>query len=150
MSDPAADDPRRDESELRHALAYCDSIIATLREPFLVLDAALRVVTANAAFYRDFHVTPKETEGRFVYDLGDGQWDIPMLRSLLEEVLPENHTVRDFGVEHDFPGIGLRSMLLNAHRFPPEAEDPDYLLLAIEDVTERRRAEAVVQGSEVR
>jgi PAS domain S-box-containing protein len=135
---------------LRDALTYADNIIATLREPFVVLDKSLRVRTANAAFYRDFHVSKEETEGRFVYELGNGQWDIPQLRTLLPQVLSNSHPVEDFEVEHAFPGLGRRNMLLNARRFPPEGNDPDLVLLAIEDVTERKQAEFAVQTSEVR
>src|ERR1700674_5145279 len=119
--------------ELQHALAYAENIIATLREPFVVLDKSLRVRTANAAFYRDFRASKEETEGRFVYDLGNGQWDIPQLRTLLSQVLGNSHPVEDFEVEHTFPVLGLRNMLLNARRFPPGSKGPDLVLLAIED-----------------
>src|ERR1700733_13082100 len=110
--------------ELQDALAYAENIIATLREPFLVLDKNLRVRTANAAFYRDFHVSKDETEGRFVYDLGSRQWDIPQLRTLLSQVLSNREPVEDFEVDHTFPGLGQRNMLLNARRFPPESDEP--------------------------
>jgi PAS domain S-box-containing protein len=136
--------------DLQHALAYAESIIATLRGPFVVLDKGLRVRTANAAFYRDFHASKEETEGRPVYDLGNGQWDIPQLRALLAQVLSNSHPVEDFEVEHAFPALGRRNMLLNARRFPPDGDDPDLVLLAIEDVTDRRRAEAATKDSEVR
>ena len=136
--------------ELQHALTYADNIIATLREPFLVLDKTLRVRTANAAFYRDFQVSREDTEARFVYDLGNGQWDIPRLRTLLSQVLSNSHPVEDFEVDHDFPELGRRNMLLNGRKFPPDASDPDLVLLAIEDVTDRRRAEAAKEYSEVR
>ena len=136
--------------ELEHALAYAENIIATLREPFVVLDKSLRVRTANGAFYRDFRVSKDETEGRFVYDLGNGQWDIPQLRSLLSQVLSDRHPVEDFEVDHAFPGLGQRNMLLNARRFPPESNDPTLVLLAIEDVTARHRAEAATRDSELR
>ena len=135
---------------LQEALTYADNIIATLREPFVVLDKNLRVRTANAAFYRDFHASKEETEGRFVYELGNGQWDIPELRTLLTQVLSNSHPVEDFEVEHAFPDLGRRSMLLNARRFPPESNDPHLVLLAIEDVTDRRQAEAATKDSEVR
>ena len=92
--------------ELQQALAYAENIIATLREPFLVLDKNLRVRTANAAFYRDFHVSKEETEGRFVYDLGSRQWDIPQLRALLSQVLSNSEPVEDFEVDHTFPALG--------------------------------------------
>ena len=136
--------------ELEHALAYAENIIATLREPFVVLDKSLRVRTANGAFYRDFHVSKDETEGRFVYDLGNGQWDIPKLRTLLSQVLSDRHPVEDFEVDHAFPGLGQRNMLLNARRFPPESNDPTLVLLAIEDITARHQAEAAMKDSEVR
>ena len=97
---------RRQEQQVQDALTYADNIIATLREPFVVLDKSLRVQTANRAFYRTFHAAKEETEGRFVYDLGNGQWNIPRLRTLLEEVLSNSHPVHDFDVEHDFPAIG--------------------------------------------
>src|SRR6202166_3499357 len=134
----------------QHALAYAENIIATLREPFVVLDKSLRVRTANAAFYRDFHAAKEETEGRFVYDLGDGQWDIPQLRTLLPQVLSNSHPVEDYEVEHAFPALGRRNMLLNARRFPPESNDPALVLLAIEDITDRKRAERLVNASEQR
>src|SRR5271163_1864206 len=120
---------------LQEALTYADNIIATLREPFVVLDKSLRVRTANAAFYRDFQASKAETEGRFVYDLGNGQWDIPQLRTLLSQVLSNSHPVEDFEVEHAFPALGRRTMLLNARTFPPESNDPELILLAIEDNT---------------
>jgi PAS domain S-box-containing protein len=136
--------------ELELALAYAENIIATLREPFVVLDNSLRVRTANSAFYRDFHASKEETEGHFVYALGNGQWDIPQLRSLLSQVLSNSHPVEDFEVDHAFPALGRRNMLLNARRFPPDSKEPELVLLAIEDVTDRRRAEAAVAHSEVR
>ena len=135
---------------LQDALTYADNIIATLREPFVVLDKSLRVRTANAAFYRDFQASKEETEGRFVYDLGNGQWDIPQLRTLLLQVMGNSHPVEDFEVDHDFPDLGRRNMLLNARRFPPESNDPHLVLLAIEDITDRRQTEAAMKDSEVR
>ena len=135
---------------MQDALTYADNIIATIREPFVVLDKSLRVKTANRSFYRTFHVSPEETEGRFLYDLGDGQWNIPRLRSLLEEVLSNSHPIHDFDVEHDFPAIGKKIMLLNASRFESVDSQPNLILLAIEDITERKQAEVAVQTSEVR
>jgi PAS fold len=95
------------------------------------------VQSANRAFYDAFKVEPAATEGQMVYDLGNGQWDIPDLRRLLSEVLPGNEFFEGFEVEHDFPSIGRRSMLLNARR----VDHLQLILLAIEDITERRRAE---------
>lgn len=141
---------RRQEQQVQDTLAYAENIIATLREPFVVLDKSLRVKTANASFYQTFHVSEEETEGRFVYDLGNGQWNIPRLRMLLEEVLPHNHSFQDFEVEHEFPTIGRKMMLLNARRFESGDRRQKLILLAIEDITKRRRAESAVQTSEVR
>jgi PAS domain S-box-containing protein len=141
---------RRQEQQVQDALAYAGSIIATLREPFVVLNKGLRVQTANAAFYRTFHVSKDETENRFIYDLGDGQWNIPRLRAMLIDVLSDHHAIHDFEVEHDFPTIGGKVMLLNASRFQSVDSQPDLILLAIEEVTERKRAEHVVRTSEIR
>jgi PAS domain S-box-containing protein len=141
---------RRHEQATREALCYADEIIATLREPFLVLDGSLRVLSANASFYRAFHTSEHETAGRFIYDIGNGQWDIPDLRTLLEEAIPKAIAVHDFEVEHDFPAIGPKSMMLNARRFPPEGEHQNLVLLSIQDVTERRRWDAALRDSELR
>lgn len=136
--------------QVQDALAYAESIIATLREPFLVLDKNLRIQTASAAFLKTFQVSKEEIEDRFLYDIGNREWDIPRLRMLLEEVLPENHTFHDYAVEHDFPEIGWKTMLLNARRFEPVEGQPELILLAIEDITERTRAAVAVYSSEVR
>jgi PAS domain S-box-containing protein len=141
---------RQHEREAKEALSYAEEIVATLREPFLVLDNGLKVKTANAAFYRAFHVSGENTVGRFIYELGNGQWDIPALRTLLERQIPEEIAVHDFEVEHDFPEIGTRSMRLNGRRFPPEGKNPTLILLAIGDVTERKRSDAALKGSELR
>lgn len=106
-----------------------------------MLDADIKVVSANRSFYQTFKVSPEEAKGRLVYDLGNRQWDIPKLRELLEEVLPKNTSVNDFEVEHAFETIGRRIMLLNARRIYAEANKPRMILLAIEDITERRKAE---------
>ena len=126
------------EWDLAKALAYSNDIIATLREPFLVLDADLRVKTANRSFYDSFYVTQEETENRLVYDLGNGQWDIPALRKLLDEVLSRNQSVHDFEVEHSFPTLGPKTMLLNARPFPPDSKHPELILLAVYDITAAR------------
>ena len=94
------------ELALKDSLAYAESILDTVREPMLVLDAALHVKTASRAFYQTFAVLPEDTIGRFVYDLGNGQWNIPALRALLEEVLPKENTFWDYEVEHEFPTLG--------------------------------------------
>ncbi len=140
----------RNEQTIQDTLNYANNIIATLREPFLVINGDLKVHTANRSFYENFHVTPHETEGRFIYDLGNHQWDIPGLRSLLDEVLSDHHPVVNYEVEHDFPTIGRRSMLLNALRIRKPGNHSNLILLAIEDVTERKLAEVALQVSEVR
>ena len=139
---------RKTERALAKSLTYADDIIATLREPFLVLDGDLRVKTANRSFYDSFHVSKEETENRLVYDLGNGQWDIPALRKLLDEVLSRNQSVHDFEVEHSFPTLGRKTMLLNARPFPPDSEHPELILLAVEDVSAlRERAEELAEAN---
>lgn len=119
-----------------------ESIVATVREPLLLLDADLRVVFANRSFYETFQVTEDETIGRLVYELGNRQWDIPALRQLLSEILPKKSSFTDFQVEHDFPHIGHRVMLLNARELRQPSTREKLILLAIEDVTERKRIES--------
>lgn len=121
------------------------SIIETVREPLLVLDGDLRVQLANGAFYRLFQVAPEEAEQQPLYELGDGQWNIPLLRVSLESILAHDTPFEDLEVEHDFPRIGRKTMLLNGCRIVREAETVPLILLAIEDVSERRRAERLLQ-----
>lgn len=128
------------QEQMTERTEYSESIIRTVREPLVVLNGNLRVVSANPSFYRTFNVTPKETEGHLLYDLGNGQWDIPALRRLLEKILPENSVVEDFSVEHEFPGIGMRKMLLNARKIPHNEPTKELILLAIEDVTVHKEA----------
>ncbi|MCX6701394.1 MAG: PAS domain-containing protein, partial [Methanomicrobiales archaeon] len=123
------------ESEVRIARDYAQSIVDTAREPLVVLNGTFEVVSASRAFYQTFNVTPEETRGRVLYTLGDRQWDIPKLHELLETVLPKDTTIENFKVDHDFPGIGQRTMLLNARRVPRDAGTTQFILLAIEDVT---------------
>jgi PAS domain S-box-containing protein len=139
---------RETEQALAKALIYADDIIATLREPFLVLDADLRVRTANRSFYNSFNVSKGETENQFVYDLGNGQWDIPALRILLDQVLSHNESVHDYEVEHSFPSLGRKTMLLNARPFPPDSKHPELILLAVEDVSAlRKQADELAEAS---
>jgi two-component sensor histidine kinase len=118
-----------------------EAIVDTVREPLIVLDEGLRVLVASRSFYRAFDVTPQETEGRPLYELGNGQWDIPALRERLAEVIPRHTTIEEFEVEDDFPMIGRRTMLLNARKVFYEGINSTSLLVAIEDVTERRTLE---------
>jgi PAS domain S-box-containing protein len=127
------------EAGLRDALAYVTSIVDTVREPMLVLDSALHVQSASHSFYETFAASPDNTEGKFVYELGNSEWNIPALRSLLEEVLSQQKSLRDFEVVHEFPSLGRRVMLLNARKLWREGNDIEFLLLAIEDVTEKKR-----------
>ncbi|WP_167631322.1 chemotaxis protein CheB [Mariprofundus ferrooxydans] len=123
------------EKSLRRQIRLAEGIVQTIAEPLLVLDDMLRVVTANPAFYAAFMVTSEQTEGEFVYELGNGQWDIPRLRELLEDVLPSQSSFDDFRVEHDFEEIGRRSMLINARLIAAEDAEEGLILLAITDVT---------------
>ena len=119
---------------------YAQNIVDTVREPLLILDATLRVQSANRAFYQTFHVSPGETEGRLIYELGNGQWDIPDLRTLLEDIVPMSSVFDDFELDHTFPVIGRRVMLLNARKLQA-GHHGELLVLAMEDVTARKRAE---------
>jgi two-component system CheB/CheR fusion protein len=123
---------------LEHTREYADTIVESAREPILVLDARMQVAAANPAFYRTFEVTPEETEARLIYELGNGQWDIPRLRHLLEEIVPRNSRVDDFEMSHNFPHLGARDMLLNARRVELQPGHA-FILLAIEDVTAKNR-----------
>src|ERR1700719_285948 len=122
-----------------HTLAQ--EIVDTIRDPLLVLDQHLRVVTANRAFCQAFRMTRQNIEDRAVYALADGQWDIPALRFLLENIAPQHTVMEGYEVEREFPGIGRRSMLLNAREVVSQKNARKLILLTIEDVTERRAAE---------
>ena len=129
---------RRAERLLAEIEAYAQNIVDTVREPLLMLDPTLRVRSANRAFYQTFRVSPEETEDRLIYELGNGQWDIPALRTLLEDIVPQSSVFNDYELEHDFPSIGRRVMLLNARELRA-GNHTELLVLAMEDVTERRR-----------
>jgi PAS domain S-box-containing protein len=117
--------------------AFAQSIVETVRHPLLVLDAGLRVVQANVAFYRTFRTTEPETEGRRLDELDGGHWDIPSLRTALENIIPRNESFEDFEVQGEFPGLGRKVMLLDARRVVRDEGGEPVVLLAIEDVTER-------------
>jgi len=119
---------------------YADAIIRTVRGPLLVLNKDLRIISANEAFYTAFRVAPSDTENRLLYDLGNRQWNIPKLRLLLEEILPEKNTIEDFVVEHDFKDIGQKTMLLNARTLQQGPDKTSLILLAIEDITQTKQA----------
>src|ERR1043165_5642886 len=119
---------------------YAMNIVDAVREPLLILDATLRVRSANRAFYQTFQVSAEETVGQLIYELGNGQWDIPDLRTLLEDIVPKSSVFNDFELEHTFPVIGRRVMLLNARKLQA-GHHGELLVLAMEDVTPRKRAE---------
>ncbi len=125
----------------RVAWIYIRTVIDTAREPFLILDPKLNVLSANKTFYRFFRVTKKATEGALVYKLGDGQWNIPALRKLLEKILPKNTFFVDYQVDHVFPGIGRKVILLNARRVYSSQSPHAIVLLAMEDVTKQKELE---------
>ncbi|HEX8616347.1 MAG TPA: response regulator, partial [Thermoanaerobaculia bacterium] len=136
-------DRRRSQHLPDQIQIYAQDVVDTVREPLLILDASLRVHSANRAFYQTFGVVAADTEDRLVYELGNGQWDIPALRTLLEDIVPMSSVFNDFELEHDFPLLGRRVMLLNARKLR-QRNHAELLVLAMEDVTERRRAEADV------
>lgn len=120
---------------------YIKTVVDVVREPILILDKEFRVMAGNESFYKMFQVGPKDTEGKIVYELGDGQWNIPALRKLLESILPQNTFFKGFEVDHEFPLIGRKIMILNARQIHNEDDIvsgifPPIILLAMEDVTE--------------
>jgi PAS domain-containing protein len=125
------------KNERETALHYIKTFSDTAREPFLILDPDLKIIGANDSFYKDFQVTKEETENKLIYDLGNRQWDIPELRELLENILPEEKVFNDFEVSREFPKIGLKMMLLNARQL----DTTQLILLAIEDITLKRAIE---------
>lgn len=125
------------EMSLEKAKNFAWDIISTVREPIVVLDEKLKIVTANLSFYNKFQVTPEETEKQFIYDLGNGQWNIPELKHLLEEILPKKTEFQGFMVNHEFPDIGFRVMLLNARMVYNVEQDFNMVLLAFEDISDR-------------
>ncbi|MGI9059664.1 MAG: chemotaxis protein CheB [Ktedonobacteraceae bacterium] len=125
------------QEQLQEARAFAEAIVETIREPLLVLNADLRVQSANAAFYRFFQIEPADIEQMLLFDLDHGQWNIPALRTLLEELLPTSHAFADYEVENAFPKIGRKTMLLNAHRI----DHVPLILLAMEDNTDRKQTE---------
>lgn len=133
--------------QITDARNYSENIVATLYQPLLVLDKHLRVKTANKAFYKTFNVNEQETEGVLIYDLGNRQWNIPKLRTLLEEILPQKTQVTDFEVTHNFSSIGERVILLSALEIVREKKEEKLILLSIEDITDRKKAEDIIRKS---
>ncbi len=138
-----------DKQRIQTYIEIFDNILGSIREPLVLLDSDLRVVKANGSFYQTFNIKPDETEGKLIYEIGNRQWNIPKLRELLEDILPENSLFHDFEVEHDFETIGRKIMHLNARRIYRESNQTQLILLAIEDVTDReyykRDLEALVK-----
>lgn len=129
---------RKQFTDVADACALAQGIVDTVREPILVLDKELRVIAASRSFYSVFNVAPEHTQDKLLYALGDGQWDIPKLRVLLEKIIPEQGTMEDYEVEHDFPELGNRTMRLNARQVFYEGGAGTTILLGMEDITERR------------
>ena len=123
------------------ARQYAEATVRTTPMPLLVMESDLRVVSANDAFYRLFEVTPEDTEGRMIYDLGNRQWDIPKLRALLEDILPHQSWFENYEVTHEFEHIGSKTMRLNARRMEVLEGGPERIILVIEDITARKQAE---------
>jgi two-component sensor histidine kinase len=128
---------RKQFTNAADACALAQSIVDTVGEPVVVLDKGLRVIAASRSFYSAFKVSPEDTQGRLLYALGDGQWDIPKLRVLLDKIIPEHGVMEDYEVEHEFPNLGHRTMRLNARQAFYEGGAETTILLGIEDVTER-------------
>jgi two-component system CheB/CheR fusion protein len=121
------------EAAVQAARELAEGIVDTVREPLLVLNGAFEIMAASRSFYRSFQVGAEETLGRAIYDLGNRQWDIPALRELLETILPRDQSFDGYVVEHDFPALGRRRMLLNARRLVGKAGGTPLILLALED-----------------
>jgi two-component system, cell cycle sensor histidine kinase and response regulator CckA len=133
------------KTEVQHAKEYAENIVETVREPLVVLTSDLKMLTANHSFYETFRVTPAETIGHFIYDLGNKQWDIPKLRVLFEEILPNVTIFNGYEVEHDFPDIGRKVFLLNARGIFRENMSSHIILLAMEDITERKAIDQLLR-----
>jgi chemotaxis protein methyltransferase CheR len=129
---------RQQFTSVADACSLAQGIVDTVREPLVVLDPELRVIAASRSFYSFFQVTPEETQGKLLFALGDGQWDIPKLRALLENIIPMHGLMNDYDVEHEFPHIGQRTMLLNARQVVYTEGASTTILLGIEDITAQR------------
>jgi two-component system CheB/CheR fusion protein len=130
-----------DIDDLKRARDFAEAVVATVREPLLVLDAGLRVRTANQAFYSLFHMESRDVVGQQIYEVGGRRWDIPKLRELLENILPRQTVMMDFELEQTYPGIGLRTMLLHAREIR-QGDGERMILLAVNDITKAGRAKA--------
>ena len=129
------EESKRSLLQKQQAADFANALLETVRSASLLLDGNLRIKRATPAFYRLFQTTPEKTEGRLFYEIGEGEWDTPELRSLLEEVLPKNSRVRDFELWQTIPKIGRRKLLLNADRTAELVENEYFIIVSIEDVT---------------
>ncbi len=136
--------------QLAELLGFSDAVFATMREALLVLDDHLRIVKANASFYKLFKTTEEKTQHHIIYDLEGGHWDIPKLRELLEDIIPSNQEYSGFEIEHVFPGMGEKIMVLNARRIKQHTSNRQLILLAIEDITEHATVQRILSESEER
>ena len=130
-------DQKKATAAAEQAAHFAEAIVETVRQPLLILDGNLKVVSANPAFYRHFQTEEPETVGRLIYELSNNQWDLPELRTLLEKIVPENTRFEDFQVKARFPKIGARTIVLNARQTTHKGEATGRILLAFEDITER-------------
>lgn len=134
------------EQSLEQELEYVNNVLDTIRNPFIILDENLKVISANRAFYQMFKVSPETTKGHHIYDLGNRQWNIPKLRELIEDIIPHVTSFDDFEVVHDFPDIGKKTMLLNARKIMNKTNQGQFILLNIEDITQRKKDEEVLNA----
>ena len=134
----SSDNGKTPSESKEQALHYFNSLVQVARESVLILDSSLTVISANPTFYQNFKVTSEETENVLLYDLGNGQWNIPELRKLLKEILPEKKVVKDYEVSHVFETLGQRTMFINASQI----DSVQLIILAIEDVSEKASLQA--------
>jgi two-component system CheB/CheR fusion protein len=134
--------------QLTETQDYAEAVFSTIREALVILDRSLRVKTANFVFYKTFNLREEHTEGRLLYDLNHKQWDIPRLRELLEDILPDNTYIHGYEIVHNFAGVGEKSLVVNARRITQKIHGEQLILLAIEDVTEHKRAQQIIQDRE--
>jgi two-component sensor histidine kinase len=133
-------------TDAQDACALAHAIVATIWEPIVVLDKEMRVIVASDSFYRSFNVSPADTEDKLLYELGHGEWDVPKLRSLLERIIPEQGSMKDYEVAHEFPALGHRIMCLNARPVAYRGGTDTAILLGIEDVTEQHTLQREKDG----